>query len=131
MIGLSAEEADRRLSKDDGAPKWMKETVDRVYPLIEMGWTRGDCQDYIRACGFPLPYPSLCRRCPYKTELDIIQMSRTDPEGFEEWVELERNRLDAHSLRFPDLPEEKNHGVFGSGPRSSRSSRRRNGSTAT
>ncbi len=113
MIGLSAEEAERRLAKDDKAPKWMKETVNRVYPLIEMGWTRGDCQDYIRARGFPLPYPSLCRHCPYKTELDILRMSRDDPEGFTEWVDLERNKLDAHSRRFPDLPEEKNHGVFG------------------
>ncbi len=56
MIGLSAEEAERRLSKDDKAPKWMKETVDRVYPLIELGWTRGDCQEYIRA-GLPSPLP--------------------------------------------------------------------------
>lgn len=114
MIGLSAEEADRRLSKDDHAPKWMKKTVDRAYSLIEMGLTRGDCQEYIRSRGFPLPYPSLCRRCPYKTELDILRMSRADPEGFEEWVELERNKLDAHSLRFSNLPEEKNHGAFSS-----------------
>lgn len=113
IIGLSAEEAGRRLSKVDGAPKWMRETVERVYPLIELGWTRGDCQDHIRKQGFPLSYPSLCRRCPYKSELDILRMSRQDPEGLAEWVELERNKLDAHSLRFPDLPEEKNHGVFG------------------
>lgn len=113
MIGLSAEEAERRLSRDDKAPKWMKESIDRVYPLIEMGWTRQDCQDYIRSRGSPLPYPSLCRHCPYKTEVDILRMSRDDPEGFYEWVELERNKLDAHARRFPNLPEEKNHGVFG------------------
>lgn len=33
MIGLSAEEAGRRLSKNDKASKWMRETVERVYPL--------------------------------------------------------------------------------------------------
>ncbi len=114
LIGFSAEEAGRRLSKDDKAPKWMKETIDRKYPLIEMGFSRKDCQGYMRSAGFPLPYPSLCRHCPYKSELDILRMSREDPDGFWEWVELERNKLDAHANRFPDLPEEKNHGVFGS-----------------
>lgn len=40
-------------------------------------------------------------------------MSREDPEGFGEWVELKRRKLDAHAQRFPDLGPEKNHGVFG------------------
>ncbi len=40
-------------------------------------------------------------------------MSRDDPEGFTEWVELEKNKLDAHAQGFPDLGPEKNHGVFG------------------
>lgn len=113
MIGLSSGEVGRRLKKQKDVPLWMGRTVERVYPLVEMGWDGKRCQEYILGSGFPLPVPSLCRRCPYKGELDVLRMSRDDPEGFTEWVELERNKLDAHSERFPHLPEERNHGVFG------------------
>lgn len=113
MIGISAEETGRRLAREDAVPVWMRRTVRRLYPLAEMGWDRKRCQDFIRDTGFDLPIPSLCRRCPYKNELDVLLMSREDPQGLAEWVELERRKLAAHAGRFPDLPLAKNHGVFG------------------
>lgn len=113
LIGITAEEARRRLRKDELLPKWMEENVERAYPLVELGWSREDCQDYIRSIGEPVPVPSLCRFCPYKNAAQVLLMSLEDPEGYSRWVELERRKLEAHKERFPHLPAEKNHGVFG------------------
>lgn len=115
LIGISAEEAGRRIDPDDNVPQWMKANVERLYPLADMGMDRADCQDYIASVGHPVPYPSLCKFCPFKTELDVLYMARFEPEDWQRWVELEANKLAAHTARFPDLPASKNHGVFGEG----------------
>lgn len=114
IIGIAAGE-EKRVAADKGVPAWMTHNIERQYPLIELGWDRKACQEYIRSLGYDLPPPSLCMRCPYKQKTDLLLMSRKNPEAFEEWVELERNKLDAHSRKYPDRPGDKNHGVFGAG----------------
>ena len=61
----------------------------------------------------PVPYPSLCKFCPYKSAVDVLYMSRRAPADYGRWVELERNKLAADPERSPHLPPEKYHGVFG------------------
>lgn len=112
LIGITAGEAKRRLKPDDTIPRWMRLTVARTYPLVELGMDRADCQRFIRSLGLDPPYPSLCRRCPYKTPADLAYMARFDAEGLAEWIDLERAKLEAHPRRFPGLPPERNHGVF-------------------
>jgi hypothetical protein len=34
---------------------WMREAVERVYPLIEIGWNRADVQQYLVSVGAPVP----------------------------------------------------------------------------
>lgn len=111
LLGISAEEQGR-IEKTDSAPKWLTRNVDRRYPLMDLGWDREACQEYILSQGQPLPIPSLCRRCPFKGEADLVLMEREDPGGLAEWIELERSKLQASAEKFPDLPSEKNLGVF-------------------
>lgn len=113
LMGISAEEEAKRLKKDKDIPVWMKSTIDRTYPLLDLGWTRQDCQRYIRQMGYEMMPPSLCRRCPYKTPEQVLLTSIEDPSVYRDWVRQERNKLDESLKKFPDLPPEKNHGVFG------------------
>lgn len=71
LLGIAAGE-EKRLAKDDSAPQWMRRTIERVYPLLELGWGRRECQDYIRSKGHEVPIPSLCRRCPFKQKLELM-----------------------------------------------------------
>jgi hypothetical protein len=69
-------------------------------------------QEYIRSLGHPVPFPSLCKFCPFKSDLDLYYQWRFERPDYERWVELERAKLDAHAERSPHLPPERNHGVF-------------------
>jgi hypothetical protein len=108
MIGIAEGEESRAKGNDTG-PKWMIRTVRRIYPLIEMEMGRLDCQEVIREAGREPPRPSMCRHCPFKTDLQVLLMSKRDPEGFEEWVRLERQKLEA----WADHCEEKGVDNYG------------------
>lgn len=115
LIGFTAEEANRRVDDTDAAPKWLGANVRRLYTLAELGMERPDCQNYIREAGHPVPYPSLCKYCPYKSKRDIYYMARFNYPDYAKRVAMEEAKLGAHHERFPELPPAKNHGVFGSG----------------
>jgi hypothetical protein len=108
LIGFTAEEADRRIKKDEDLPAWFEACVERVYPLRDLGLTRADCREYIREKGHPPVYPSFCRFCPFSTPFDVYHQWRFDRASHDRWAQLERNKL----RKFAHLPPEKNHGVF-------------------
>ena len=109
LIGFSAEEAERRKDPDDKVRPFIRNCIERVYPLDELGMTRKDCQEYIRSKGHPAVVPSLCKFCPFKTPFDLFYQSVFEPEDYDRWVQMEAGKL----LDWKDdLPPEKNHGVF-------------------
>jgi hypothetical protein len=55
LIGIAKGEEGRC---GEAMEKWMRETVERVYPLIDLGLDRQGCQDYIASS------TSRCRRRP-------------------------------------------------------------------
>jgi len=60
-----------------------------VYPLIEMGWSRTDCVQYLRS---QLPYEvpkSSCVFCPFRTNPSWRHLKRTDPEGWDRAVVID------------------------------------------
>ncbi len=67
LLGISAEEAERRIDPDDKVRPFIRNCIERVYPLDELGMTREDCREYIRSKGHPVPFPSLCTYCPFHT----------------------------------------------------------------
>lgn len=79
MLGIAAGEESRAAGNDTG-PKWMQRTVRRIYPLIEMGMDRSDCQNKLRELGADVPRPSLCQHCPFKKEADLLLMKERQPE---------------------------------------------------
>ena len=86
----------------------MRASIQREYPLIDIGYDRKACQDYSKEMGHPVPLPSNCRICPFMNEAELLWLYRFYPEEYEEWVELEQNKIQKH-LEVG----EKNFGVWG------------------
>ncbi|WP_286851109.1 MULTISPECIES: hypothetical protein [Sphingobacterium] len=78
----------------DPIPKWMTECIEKTYPLIEECMDRSACQTYIRAVGFPLPYPSNCIMCPYLSKIEILWLFKNMPDQFARWVTYENAKLE-------------------------------------
>ncbi len=108
LVGIAKGEEKRVADATKETLKWKKETLKVVYPLIEIGYDRQACQDYIKSIGKPLPMPSNCMFCPFgSNSMELLYMYYTYPDRFYEWVTLEQNKLDAWS------DAEKNLGVSG------------------
>lgn len=109
LIGISAEEKGR--IANDFIQSWMRKSLIRIYPLVEAGMTRQDCQDWIKEAGLPLPPPSNCMRCPFMNEIELLWLYRNHPKAFWEWVDMERAKIKkSQSLGVPDS---RNLGVHG------------------
>lgn len=78
--------------KDD-RPKWMKRTVQHIYPLIEMKLDRAGCQDLIADYGHRVPIPSNCMMCPFQNEAEVVYLHRFHPKMWAYWVEREAAKL--------------------------------------
>lgn len=75
-IGITTDEAHRM------APSPTPHIQHR-YPLIEIGWSRGDCIEWMkREYGF-VPGSSGCIRCPFRDDVEWAAMKRESPENFE------------------------------------------------
>jgi hypothetical protein len=59
------------------------------FPLVENGWTRTDCQNYLPGL-VPHKTPrSACVFCPYHDDLEWYLLKVTDPEGWQRAVEID------------------------------------------
>jgi len=109
IIGIAAGE-EKRASTDEESPyKWMRESIHKVYPLIDLGMDRQACQDYIAEMGHDVPPPSNCILCPFMSYQELLYMHREMPNWFIKWAQLEANKLAANS----HLDPKKNMGVWG------------------
>ncbi len=108
LIGIARGEENRIFDVEKETLNWKKKSVEVQYPLIDIGYNRKDCQDYIAATKTEIPYPSNCMYCPYaSTHLELLFMYHTYPDKFYKWVKYEQAKLDAYK------DEEKNLGVSG------------------
>ena len=60
-----------------------------VYPLLDLGLRRIDCQRVIREAGLPVPPKSSCFFCPFHRPETWHDMRRQEPEEFEKACQLE------------------------------------------
>lgn len=84
LIGFSTDEFHRsnaRRAHDYEQP---------VYPLLELGLSRSDCQQVIRDAGLPVPPKSACFFCPFHRAQTWAELRRDEPVLFRRSVELER-----------------------------------------
>jgi len=79
-IGISTDEADRM---KPAAEPWIKNR----WPLIELGFSRADCLEWMKARGYLKPPRSACTFCPYHSDAEWLSLT---PEEFTDAVELER-----------------------------------------
>lgn len=107
IIGIAKGE-EGRVADDNNTFPWMKRAVKRSYPLIETGFDRVKCQEYIKSVGHPVPLPSNCMMCPFMNEAELLWLYRFYPKEYELWVHLEKNKIQAN-LHAGD----KNYGVWG------------------
>jgi hypothetical protein len=114
LIGFAKDEETRVLKTlnnggiDYGA--WKRKSIQYVYPLLEEGWNRQSAQDIISMYGKLMP-PSNCMICFYQSEQELVWLERNYPEMFQNWVELERAKVE--KWKKLGQPDNKNFGVYG------------------
>lgn len=83
-IGISTDEIHRA---DGGKNKPKYQTS--VYPLLDLGLSRANCQQIILDAGLPLPRKSACFFCPYTRGHQWAEMRRDEPDLFEKACAVE------------------------------------------
>ena len=82
-IGYTIDEVERT---KQSKLKWER----RVWPLLDLMLTRGDCLRIIKAAGLPQPPGSSCWMCPHRNNAEWRFLRDCYPEDFARAVELER-----------------------------------------
>lgn len=113
LIGIGRGEEKRMLTPEKrdalNKDKAFMRGINFVYPLVDLGMNRTDCQNYIALVGHSVPMPSNCVRCPYMSDGELYWLWMNLPAEYQEWVELERAKLEKFADKGP-----KNKGVFAS-----------------
>lgn len=75
--------------------KWKRQSIITEYPLLDIGYDRTTCQQYINSLNIEVPFPSNCIFCPFSSgsHMEILWLYMNLPLKFEEWVILEENKL--------------------------------------
>jgi len=60
-----------------------------TYPLLDLGYSRSDCQRIIADAGLPVPPKSSCFFCPFHRPAAWAEMRRDEPDLFDRSVLLE------------------------------------------
>lgn len=82
-VGISTDEAHRR------KPSRFQRTT-TFWPLLDvLPMSRPDCEQWLRAHGFPVPEKSACVYCPFHDDSTWAWMQREKPAQFAEAVELD------------------------------------------
>lgn len=92
-IGYSADEASRMAARGGNLEKWRS-----VYPLLDLGMTRDDCQQIVRRVfGKPAPKSS-CYMCPHRGDSQWRELRDHYPTDWAEAVRLDyaMREIDPH-----------------------------------
>lgn len=84
-------------------PVYRKATINQIYPLIEMGLDRADCQEVIQSYGFKVPIPSNCMMCPFQSAPELIYLHRFHRNMWDYWVVRESEKLAKNSDKARNL----------------------------
>lgn len=88
ILGISADELRRVKDSDDRMSYGRIKT--KYYPLIQLGWTRADCESYIRSCGYEVPPKSACYLCPFSSKRRLLENLIEIPGMYEEIKTIEK-----------------------------------------
>jgi hypothetical protein len=93
LIGIAKGEEKRICKNEDSPSVWMRETINKIYPLVELGMDRKACQKDIRRFGHKVPLPSNCILCPFMNMVELLYLYKSHPNWFRKWVELEQTKI--------------------------------------
>ncbi len=111
IIGFAKDEEARVIKSNKShhkLPKWKREHIQFVYPMIEEGWNRAKAQEIIKKYRPDVPPPSNCMLCFYQSDQELLWLYRNEPAQFFDWVALEKAKLEKNMHMG-----KKNYGVFG------------------
>ena len=108
IIGIAKGE-EKRLGGEFPA-KWQQRAINRVYPLVDWGWDRNDCQAFLESHADVIGkvWPSNCMFCHFQSPQELLWLYRNHPVRFQEWVAHEARKIEKWS-HVKD-----NRGVYGS-----------------
>jgi 3'-phosphoadenosine 5'-phosphosulfate sulfotransferase (PAPS reductase)/FAD synthetase len=112
LIGISHEEAARRINTIEDKELWMRLSIRKIYPLVDLGMDRKACQQYVRDVGQPVPFPSNCVMCPFASKIDLLWLKRNLPARLAIWQECEKQKLQKFATQQAAIGKA-NHGVWG------------------
>lgn len=132
MVGIAKGEEKRASDAANNPNKWYRKNINNVYPLLEKGFDRQACQDYLHSKGMYV-IPSNCKACPFLSLEELEYLRRFHPKSLEEWVGLEAAKLHKHKDKNAVIvtdkrgdvvldrhgkpkTQNKNYGVFGVKP---------------
>ena len=90
LIGYDSSPADIRRSKK---VKTEDDSFLYSYPLQDLGWSRPDCVERIKAEGFPVPIKSACFFCPASQKWELWWLAGSNPAQFMEALAIEHKAM--------------------------------------
>jgi 3'-phosphoadenosine 5'-phosphosulfate sulfotransferase (PAPS reductase)/FAD synthetase len=95
LLGIAKGEESRASKNEDSPLKWQRDCINKVYPLLDLGMDRKDCQEYIRKY-MEVPVPSNCILCPFMNDVELLHMYRFNKSWLDKWIVLEANKIQAN-----------------------------------
>ena len=91
-LGITTDEASRMATN---RVTW----ITNAYPLIDLGYSRQDCEKYLIDKGWDVPRSARVI-CPYKSNQEWLQLKQDCPENFREAVEIDEFIRNHNSGRY-------------------------------
>lgn len=103
IIGIASDETKRVAKPSNNGPVWFRNSINRVYPLIELGIGRKEIHKQLKGTEYPLPFPSNCLKCPFISKIELVWLYRFYPSVFFDWVEDEKAKVKKYEGRGKNL----------------------------
>lgn len=132
MLGIASGEEKRMTDAASSPKRWYRESIENIYPLIDLGMDRAACQQFLHDRGLRV-IPSNCMACPFLSLEELEYLRRFHAQSLDDWTGLEAAKLEKHKDKSAIIVTDddgnqvigrdgnpktvnKNYGVFGVTP---------------
>ena len=96
-IGISTDEFHRA---KDSRVSYIK----HIFPLLDLGWSRLDCMNYLKQYGFGTTPKSACIGCPFHGNRQWRELRDNQPDDFADAVLFDQQLRKMHTTRLNGVP---------------------------
>lgn len=93
MIGISKGEEKRISNPSKSTKRWYRDSIEPIYPLIELGMDRSACQEYLHSKNMRV-IPSNCKACPFASLEELEYLRRFHLADLMDWCSIEKAKLE-------------------------------------